>query len=90
MRAAWTGSAGAGRGGLQHRLTGFWSVTGTFFPARWWDWWRRGVTVSDGDLISELYAGCFRRLVVQLYAVTGDLTVADTDATETGRIDVLS
>ncbi|MEU1360074.1 sigma-70 family RNA polymerase sigma factor [Micromonospora zamorensis] len=34
------------------------------------------MTVSDGDLISELYAGCFRRLVVQLYAVTGDLTEA--------------
>ncbi|WP_406065368.1 RNA polymerase sigma factor [Micromonospora sp. NBC_00860] len=32
--------------------------------------------MSDGDLISELYAGCFRRLVVQLYAVTGDLTEA--------------
>ncbi|GGS00902.1 RNA polymerase sigma24 factor [Micromonospora fulviviridis] len=31
------------------------------------------MTVSDGELISELYAGCFRRLVVQLYAVTGDL-----------------
>lgn len=29
--------------------------------------------MSDGDLISELYAGSFRRLVVQLYAVTGDL-----------------
>lgn len=26
--------------------------------------------MSDGELISELYAGCFRRLVVQLYAVT--------------------
>jgi RNA polymerase sigma-70 factor (sigma-E family) len=34
------------------------------------------VTVSDGDLISELYANCFRRLVVQLYAVTGDLSEA--------------
>ncbi|MET7966114.1 sigma-70 family RNA polymerase sigma factor [Micromonospora sp. NPDC005305] len=32
--------------------------------------------MSDGDLISELYAGCFRRLVVQLYAVTGDLSEA--------------
>ncbi|SBT49460.1 RNA polymerase sigma factor [Micromonospora auratinigra] len=32
--------------------------------------------MSDGDLISELYAGCFRRLVVQLYAVTGDLNEA--------------
>ncbi|MFF5070568.1 sigma-70 family RNA polymerase sigma factor [Micromonospora olivasterospora] len=34
------------------------------------------MTVSEGDLISELYAGCFRRLVVQLYAVTGDLSEA--------------
>lgn len=34
------------------------------------------MTVSDGDLISELYAGCFRRLVVQLYAVTGDMNEA--------------
>ncbi|WP_442930226.1 RNA polymerase sigma factor [Micromonospora sp. LH3U1] len=34
------------------------------------------MTVSDGDLISRLYAGCFRRLVVQLYAVTGDLNEA--------------
>ncbi|MET7807107.1 RNA polymerase sigma factor [Micromonospora chersina] len=34
------------------------------------------MTVSDGELISELYAGCFRRLVVQLYAVTGDLSEA--------------
>lgn len=32
--------------------------------------------MSDGELISELYAGCFRRLVVQLYAVTGDLAEA--------------
>ncbi|MET8912647.1 sigma-70 family RNA polymerase sigma factor [Micromonospora sp. NPDC004551] len=31
------------------------------------------MTVSDGDLVSELYAGCFRRLVVQLYAVCGDV-----------------
>ncbi|RLP98012.1 sigma-70 family RNA polymerase sigma factor [Micromonospora sp. CV4] len=37
---------------------------------------RRGVAVSDGELISELYAGSFRRLVVQLYAVTGDLNEA--------------
>ncbi|MET7952276.1 sigma-70 family RNA polymerase sigma factor [Micromonospora sp. NPDC005324] len=28
--------------------------------------------MSD-DLIADVYAGCFRRLVVQLYAVTGDL-----------------
>ncbi|GAA2193913.1 SigE family RNA polymerase sigma factor [Micromonospora lupini] len=34
------------------------------------------MTVSDGDAVSELYAGCFRRLVVQLYAVTGDLNEA--------------
>ncbi|WP_435825674.1 sigma-70 family RNA polymerase sigma factor [Micromonospora zamorensis] len=34
------------------------------------------MTVSDGDLISELYAGCFRRLVIQLYAMTGDLAEA--------------
>jgi RNA polymerase sigma-70 factor (sigma-E family) len=34
------------------------------------------VTVSDGDLISELYAGCYRRLVVQVYALTGDLNEA--------------
>lgn len=27
----------------------------------------------EGDLIGDLYTGCFRRLVVQLYAVTGDL-----------------
>lgn len=32
--------------------------------------------MSDGDLISELYAGCFRRLVVQLYAVSGDMNEA--------------
>ncbi|MEQ4303012.1 sigma-70 family RNA polymerase sigma factor [Plantactinospora sp. B6F1] len=32
--------------------------------------------MTDGDVISELYAGCFRRLVVQLYAVTGDLNEA--------------
>ncbi|GAB3937333.1 sigma-70 family RNA polymerase sigma factor [Micromonospora vulcania] len=32
--------------------------------------------MSDGDLIAELYAGCFRRLVVQLYAVTGDMSEA--------------
>ncbi|MET8043251.1 sigma-70 family RNA polymerase sigma factor [Micromonospora sp. NPDC005215] len=29
--------------------------------------------VFEGDLIGDLYTGCFRRLVVQLYAVTGDL-----------------
>ncbi|MEV4411341.1 sigma-70 family RNA polymerase sigma factor [Catellatospora sp. NPDC049609] len=29
--------------------------------------------MSDDDVISDIYAGCFRRLVVQLYAVTGDL-----------------
>ncbi|MEU4788630.1 SigE family RNA polymerase sigma factor [Micromonospora tulbaghiae] len=34
------------------------------------------MTVPDGDLIAELYAGSFRRLVVQLYAVTGDLSEA--------------
>ncbi|WP_217628608.1 RNA polymerase sigma factor [Micromonospora humi] len=32
--------------------------------------------MSDGDLIADLYAGSFRRLVVQLYAVTGDLSEA--------------
>ncbi|WP_410809430.1 RNA polymerase sigma factor [Micromonospora sp. 067-2] len=32
--------------------------------------------MSDGDLISELYAGCYRRLVVQLYAMTGDVNEA--------------
>ncbi|MET8229121.1 SigE family RNA polymerase sigma factor [Micromonospora sp. NPDC005298] len=32
--------------------------------------------MSDGDVISELYASCFRRLVVQLYAVTGDMNEA--------------
>ncbi|MET8089517.1 sigma-70 family RNA polymerase sigma factor [Micromonospora sp. NPDC005220] len=32
--------------------------------------------MSDGNLIVELYTGCFRRLVVQLYAVTGDLSEA--------------
>jgi RNA polymerase sigma-70 factor (ECF subfamily) len=32
--------------------------------------------VSDSELISEIYAGCFQRLVVQLYAVTGDLNEA--------------
>lgn len=32
--------------------------------------------MSDGDLISALYAGCFRRLVVHLYAVTGDMNEA--------------
>lgn len=29
--------------------------------------------MSDDDQIRDIYAGCFRRLVVQLYAVTGDL-----------------
>ena len=29
--------------------------------------------MSDEDVIGQVYAGCFRRLVVQLYAVTGDL-----------------
>ncbi|MGN9775185.1 RNA polymerase sigma factor [Micromonospora sp. H33] len=29
--------------------------------------------MSDDDVIGDIYAGCFRRLVVQLYAVTGDL-----------------
>ncbi|MFI6241830.1 hypothetical protein ACIBEF_18330 [Micromonospora sp. NPDC050795] len=37
---------------------------------------REGVTVSDSDVISELYGSCFRRLVVQLYAMTGDLNAA--------------
>ncbi|SCE82433.1 RNA polymerase sigma-70 factor, ECF subfamily [Micromonospora chokoriensis] len=37
---------------------------------------REGVTVSDRDVISELYGSCFRRLVVQLYAMTGDLNEA--------------
>lgn len=32
--------------------------------------------MSDGDLIAEVYAGCFRRLVVQLYAVSGDMNEA--------------
>lgn len=32
--------------------------------------------MSESDLISELYASCFRRLVVQLYAVCGDLNEA--------------
>ncbi|WBC12540.1 RNA polymerase sigma factor [Micromonospora sp. WMMA1998] len=32
--------------------------------------------MSDDDVIADLYAGCFRRLVVQLYAVTGDLSEA--------------
>jgi RNA polymerase sigma-70 factor (ECF subfamily) len=32
--------------------------------------------VSDPEPIEELYAGCFPRLVVQLYAVTGDLAEA--------------
>ncbi|MEU8301675.1 hypothetical protein AB0C04_30835 [Micromonospora sp. NPDC048909] len=40
--------------------------------------------MSDGDLIAELYAGCFRRLVVQLYAVTGDLSEAQERAASTG------
>jgi RNA polymerase sigma-70 factor (ECF subfamily) len=31
--------------------------------------------VAD-DAVAEVYAGCFRRLVVQLYAVTGDLAEA--------------
>ncbi len=29
--------------------------------------------MGDGDAVAEVYAGSFRRLVVQLYAVTGDL-----------------
>ncbi|XTZ17106.1 RNA polymerase sigma factor [Micromonospora echinospora] len=32
--------------------------------------------MSDDELISELYTGCFRRLVVQLYAVSGDVNEA--------------
>jgi RNA polymerase sigma-70 factor (ECF subfamily) len=36
----------------------------------------RGDAVSGGDVVGEIYAGCFRRLVVQLYAVTGDLNEA--------------
>jgi RNA polymerase sigma-70 factor (sigma-E family) len=44
------------------------------------------VRVSDGDgdedRIGQVYAGCFRRLVVQLYAVTGDLTEAQESVQE--------
>ncbi|WP_230688923.1 RNA polymerase sigma factor [Micromonospora sp. WMMD558] len=32
--------------------------------------------MSDDDIIGDIYAGCFQRLVVQLYAVTGDLSEA--------------
>lgn len=32
--------------------------------------------VPGDDVVGEVYAGCFRRLVVQLYAVTGDLSDA--------------
>ncbi|MEW2430037.1 sigma-70 family RNA polymerase sigma factor [Micromonospora sp. NPDC047644] len=32
--------------------------------------------MSDSDVISELYGSCFQRLVVQLYAMTGDLNEA--------------
>lgn len=32
--------------------------------------------MAEGRAVAELYAGCFRRLVVQLYAVTGDLAEA--------------
>ncbi|MFD6610896.1 RNA polymerase sigma factor [Micromonospora chalcea] len=32
--------------------------------------------MSDDKVIADVYAGCFRRLVVQLYAVTGDLSEA--------------
>lgn len=32
--------------------------------------------MEDDDAVSQVYAGCFRRLVVQLYAVTGDLNEA--------------
>lgn len=32
--------------------------------------------MSDDGVVGEVYAGCFRRLVVQLYAVTGDLNEA--------------
>ncbi|GAA2594271.1 SigE family RNA polymerase sigma factor [Dactylosporangium fulvum] len=32
--------------------------------------------VSDGERIDEIYAGSFQRLVVQVYAVTGDLAEA--------------
>lgn len=34
------------------------------------------MTVSDDDVIGDIYAGSFQRLVVQLYAVTGDLSEA--------------
>ncbi|MFG2042461.1 SigE family RNA polymerase sigma factor [Dactylosporangium sp. NPDC048998] len=32
--------------------------------------------MPDGDVIDQVYAACFQRLVVQLYAVTGDLSEA--------------
>jgi RNA polymerase sigma-70 factor (sigma-E family) len=32
--------------------------------------------VSGDNVVGEVYAGCFRRLVVQVYAVTGDLSEA--------------
>jgi RNA polymerase sigma-70 factor (ECF subfamily) len=35
-----------------------------------------GARVGDRDVVGEVYAGSYRRLVVQLYAVTGDLQEA--------------
>ncbi|MFF0269926.1 RNA polymerase sigma factor [Kribbella sp. NPDC004536] len=37
----------------------------------------QGVVMADGDRVRELYDGCYRRLVGQLFAVCGDLGVAE-------------
>jgi RNA polymerase sigma-70 factor (ECF subfamily) len=45
--------------------------------------------VSEGDVVGEVYAGCFTRLVAQVYAVTGDLNEAQ-EAVQEAFIRVLA
>src|SRR5690242_15332812 len=68
--------AGLG-GGLEHeRLHRLPQVDGTRRPRREWDCQREESNVPDRNAVGEVYAACFQRLVVQLYAVTGDLSEA--------------
>ena len=39
-------------------------------------------SAGDEDVVGQVYAACFRRLVVQLYAVTGDLAEAQESVQE--------
>lgn len=41
--------------------------------------------MGDRDVVGEVYAGSYRRLVVQLYAVTGDLQEAQEVVQETAE-----